>query len=203
MSSLLHFIQDKFIESARLKELVSQQQSQNILNTAEILIECFKSGAKVLICGNGGSAADSQHFAAELIGRFKMDRNALPAIALTTDTSILTSVANDYSFEMVFQRQVEGLACKGDVFIGISTSGTSQNVIRALSTAKEKELVTIALTGKDGGPLSKLADRAIIVPSYDAGHIQECHVTIIHILCELVEKALFSSDVKQIADDHC
>jgi D-sedoheptulose 7-phosphate isomerase len=203
MDPVVQFIQDKFTESARLKEVVSQQQSQAILITSQVMIDCFKSGGKMLICGNGGSAADSQHFAAELIGRLKIDRRALPAIALTTDTSILTSIANDYSFDKVFQKQVEGLARKGDVFIGISTSGTSQNVIQALISAKGKELTTIALTGRDGGHLSQLADYAIIIPSFDAGRVQECHITIIHIWCELIERALFSSDMKQISDARC
>jgi D-sedoheptulose 7-phosphate isomerase len=203
MDPIVQFVQDKFLESARLKEVVSQQQSRAILITSQIMIDCFKSGGKMLICGNGGSAADSQHFAAELIGRLKIDRHALPAIALTTDTSILTSIANDYSFDKIFQKQVEGLACKGDVFIGISTSGTSQNVIQALISAKEKELTTIALAGKDGGHLSQLADYAIIIPSFDAGRVQECHITIIHIWCELIERALFSSDMKQISDARC
>ena len=157
-----------------------------------VLEEAFAKGNKLLVMGNGGSAADAQHFAAEIIGRFKLERPALPAIALTTDSSILTAIGNDYGFDAVFSRQVEGLAAHGDVVFGISTSGNSPNVKAALEKAKAKGCTTIALLGRDGGSIKELADIPLIVPSFDTPRIQEGHITIIHIICDLLEKRLFA-----------
>ncbi|GFO54683.1 phosphoheptose isomerase [Geomonas sp. Red276] len=158
-----------------------------------LLVDAYRDGKKMLVMGNGGSAADAQHLAAEIIGRFKMERRALPAIALTTDTSILTAVGNDYGFDRVFSRQVEGLAQPGDVVIGISTSGNSPNVEIALKAAAEIGCKTVALLGRDGGSIGKLVDLPLIVPSHDTPRIQEGHITIIHIVCDLLEKALFQA----------
>lgn len=157
--------------------------------SAETILSCLGKGGKVLIFGNGGSAADSQHFAAELVGRFQNERRALAAVALTTDTSILTALANDYSYDAVFKRQIEALAGCHDVAFAISTSGMAKNVLEAAKLSKHLGLRTIGLTGKDGGELAKLADIPLIVPSSVTARIQETHIAIIHILCELVEDA--------------
>ena len=167
----------------------------NLLNEIEILGKKLRNtlekGNKILLMGNGGSAADCQHIAAELVGRFKEERKGLPAIALTTDTSILTAVGNDYSFEEIFARQIEALADKEDLIIGISTSGNSKNVIRGILKAKEIGCYTVGLLGKDGGKLKDLVDLAIIVPSNNTPRIQECHILIGHIVCEIVDKGVF------------
>jgi len=155
------------------------------------LIETLKNGNKVLLCGNGGSAADCQHWAAEMTGRFLKERKSLGFIALTTNTSELTSIGNDYSFDKVFSRQVEGLGEKGDILVCISTSGKSKNVIAAAKVAKKKGIKVICLTGKAPSPLSKISDITISVPSIQTPRIQEVHSLIIHILCHLVEESLF------------
>jgi D-sedoheptulose 7-phosphate isomerase len=167
----------------------------NIENAIKCITRCFQRGNKVLLFGNGGSAGDAQHIAAEFIGRFKLDRKALPAIALTTDTSALTSISNDYGYDDVFRRQVEGLARKGDVVIGVSTSGNSVNITRAFEEARAQKADTIALLGKGGGESRKSADIAIIVPSDDTPRIQETHILIGHIICDQVEKQL--SQIKE------
>jgi len=165
-------------------------QIGNIKKVSEKIIECFKKGNKVLIFGNGGSAADAQHIAGELVGRFKLERKALPAIALTTDTSILTAWSNDYDFSSVFERQVEALAKKGDVLIGLSTSGNSKNVVKALEKGKEIGTINISLTGGDGGKIKQAGDININVNSKITPRIQECHMLAYHIICELVEKGM-------------
>ena len=147
----------------------------------------LEKGRKILICGNGGSAADSQHMAAEFVGRFVKERQSLPALALTVDTSLLTAVGNDYGFDCVFSRQVEGLGQEGDVLIAISTSGNSANVVRAIKTAKEKGIYVIALTGENGGILAKESDLCLAVPSQVTARIQEMHIMIIHMICEIAE----------------
>ena len=147
----------------------------------------LEKGRKILICGNGGSAADSQHMAAEFVGRFVKERQSLPALALTVDTSLLTAVGNDYGFDCVFSRQVEGLGQEGDVLIAISTSGNSANVVKAVKTAKEKGIYVIALTGENGGILAKESDLCLAVPSQVTARIQEMHIMIIHMICEVVE----------------
>ncbi len=147
----------------------------------------LEKGRKILICGNGGSAADSQHMAAEFVGRFVKERQSLPALALTVDTSLLTAVGNDYGFDCVFSRQVEGLGQEGDVLIAISTSGNSANVVKAVKTAKEKGIYVIALTGENGGILAKKSDLCLAVPSQVTARIQEMHIMIIHMICEIAE----------------
>ncbi len=180
-----------FKESIGVQQKISENYLQTIIEIVRLIIQCLKDGGKVILCGNGGSAADSQHIAAEFIGRFKIDRNPLPAIALSTNTSILTCLANDYSYQVIFSRQVQALAKKEDVLIAISTSGRSINVIEAVKTAKNIGLKSIALTGRDGGKLAKIADVSLIVPSDETPRIQESHITIAHIICELVEEQFF------------
>lgn len=158
-----------------------------ILDMADICRRALAEGHKILICGNGGSAADAQHIAAEFVGRFHNERVSLPSIALTTDTSILTAVANDYSYDRVFARQVEGLGNKGDVLWGISTSGNSRNVNEALKTARQKGLVTIGSTGKTGGDMVSLCDRVLVVPDDVTARIQEVHMLSAHIICQLID----------------
>lgn len=162
-----------------------------------MIIDCLNSGGKVMICGNGGSAADSQHIAAELVGRFKRERRALAAIALSTDSSILTSLANDYSFDRVFSRQVEALGSPGDLLILISTSGNSVNLIEAARAAKDGEIVSMALLGRDGGEVVGEVDFSIVVSSYDTARIQEGHMLIYHIICDLVEEEMAGKDSNQ------
>ena len=147
----------------------------------------LEKGRKILICGNGGSAADSQHMAAEFVGRFVKERQSLPALELTVDTSLLTAVGNDYGFDCVFSRQVEGLGQEGDVLIAISTSGNSANVVRAIKTAKEKGIYVIGMTGENGGILAKESDLCLAVPSQVTARIQEMHIMIIHMICEIAE----------------
>lgn len=171
--------------------LVERELSPLIANMAKQLIAAFRSGGKLLVMGNGGSAADSQHFVAEIVGRFKMERKALPAVALSTDTSILTAIGNDYGFDSVFSRQVEALAGPGDVVVGISTSGNSPNVQKALELARERGCCTIGLLGKDGGSIKGVCDIPLVVAVNDTPRVQEAHITIIHIVCDLVEKGLF------------
>ncbi|MEO8417914.1 MAG: D-sedoheptulose 7-phosphate isomerase [Methylophilaceae bacterium] len=154
---------------------------------AQRLRDCLKHGGKILLMGNGGSAADSQHIAAEIVGRYKRERRGLPAIALTTDTSILTSVGNDYGFEFIFSRQVEALCGPLDVVIGMSTSGNSANVVRAMETAKQIGATTVAMTGASGGKLADLCDFNLAIPSSNTPRIQEAHIFIGHVVCELVE----------------
>ncbi len=175
-------------ESIHTQERVLQALAEDIELAARLMAQTILEGRKILFCGNGGSAADAQHLAAELVGRFEKDRKALPALSLSTDTSILTAVANDYAFEEVFSRQVEALGMEGDLLVGITTSGNSANVIRALDRAKALGLKTIALTGRDGGRIKTHADIVLIVPSQRTCHIQESHIMIGQLLCELVEK---------------
>lgn len=181
-----------FARHTQIVEKTAQQLSPQLARCAELLCAALSAGKKILIAGNGGSAADAQHFAAEMVGRFLLERRALPAIALTTDTSILTAVANDYGFEQVFARQVEALATPGDVIIGISTSGNSTNILAALTTAHQCGCTTIALLGRDGGVIASKVDLALIVDCAETPHIQELHVAMIHLLCKLVEEQLFS-----------
>ena len=167
-----------------------------IADAASRVIACYRGGGKVLALGNGGSAADAQHLVAELVGRFKRERRALPAIALTVDPSIVTAVANDYGFAEVFARQVRAHARPGDVVVGISTSGNSDNACRALEAARQAGATTVALLGGDGGRMKDLADLAVIAPSSDTPRIQEAHITIIHVLCDLLERSLVADDLR-------
>jgi D-sedoheptulose 7-phosphate isomerase len=158
------------------------------VEAASAVVEALRAGNKVLVFGNGGSAADAQHFAAELVGRFMRERRALPVIALTTDTSILTAIANDYSFDRVFARQIEALGREGDVAIGISTSGGSANIVSAFASARDAGLTTVALTGRDGGAVGAAADIHVNVASESTARVQEVHRTLLHAMCELIER---------------
>ncbi len=160
---------------------------QVLTKIMELLAETLKRGNKILLCGNGGSAADSQHIAAEFVGRFKKERRALPAISLTTDTSALTCIANDYSFDVVFSRQVEALGDKGDVLIAISTSGASKNVLAAVKAAKAKGITTVGFSGRSGGELKKIADHCFVAKAQETSHIQEVHSTALHAICEILD----------------
>ncbi len=187
-------IRRQLLDSADVKRRVSELLLDDILQAAMILAEALASGKKMLICGNGGSAADSQHIAAELVGRLRAghERPSLPAIALTTDSSIVTAIGNDYGFDQVYARQVEGLGESGDVLIGISTSGNSSNIVKAVQVARERQLRTIGLLGQQG-ILRDLVECPIAVPSTNTQRIQEAHIAIGHIICELVEDKLFYS----------
>jgi len=177
-------------ESILIKQAVAKSKIRDIEDMAKVIIAAYKAGGKVVLFGNGGSAADAQHIACELVGKFALKRRAFPAIALTTNTSTLTAIANDYGYNEVFSRQVEALVGEKDVVIGISTSGNSPNVVEAIEMAKTKGAKTIGLTGGDGGRLAKVADIALVVPSDNTPRIQEVHITIGHIVCEIVEKEL-------------
>ena len=178
-------------ESIEAKRLFFQQQAGSVLRAAEMIVDAVRAGGKVLLFGNGGSAADAQHIAAELVNRLNRDHPPIPAIDLTTDTPILTSIGNDLSFDALFERQVLALGRKGDVAVAISTSGNSPNVLRAARAARECGISVIALTGRDGGRLTADADLALTVETASTQRIQETHITIGHIICELVEDALF------------
>ncbi|MBU0686753.1 MAG: D-sedoheptulose 7-phosphate isomerase [Candidatus Margulisbacteria bacterium] len=180
-----------FKESADLKLKTAEALSANIEKSAQTIISALKNGKKVIIFGNGGSAADAQHMAAELLGRFKMNRKALPAIALSTNSSSVTAIANDFGYDLIFEKPVEGLTQAGDVVIGISTSGESKNVIKGIEKAKSLGAKTIGLSGCSGGKLAAVSEIALTVPSNDTPRIQEAHITIIHIICGLVEEELF------------
>lgn len=189
---MAELVRERFAESIAVKEEASRSLAIEIAQAVAEIVCCFRDGGKVLIAGNGGSAADAQHIAAEFVGRFKMERKALPAIALTTNTSILTAIGNDYEYDMVFSRQAEALVQPGDVFIGISTSGNAESVIRAVEAARAKGAFAIGMTGRDGGRLAQCVDIALKVPSDDTPRIQETHITIAHIICELVESEMFA-----------
>lgn len=179
-------------ELISLTEQFCAQQAGTVALMADAMVKAVRAGGKVLVLGNGGSAADAQHFAAELVNRFLMERKALPAVALTTDTSVLTSIANDYSFEQIFSRQVEALGREDDVLLAISTSGTSPNVLKALEQANILSMVTIGMTGSDNGKLSPLCDICMAVPDASTPRIQEVHHLALHIICEIMEIQLFS-----------
>src|SRR4030043_1209962 len=186
-----NIIQKRFKESAEVKNRFLKENLSRLLDVVKLISLCFEAGNKLFFFGNGGSAADAQHLAAEFVNRYIMDRPPLPAIALTTDTSILTSVSNDFSFSEVFAKQLRALGKEGDVAIGITTSGNSPNIIKAFEVAKEMGMKTVALTGKEGGALKKLAEFSLVVPSSSTPRIQEHHLLIGHILCEMVEHYLF------------
>jgi len=180
-------------ESAEVKRQTIVTAVDSIEAAAQMLIDCYRAGGKVLLCGNGGSAADAQHLAAELISRLKLERAAIPALALTTNTSLLTAIGNDYKYDLVFVRQVEAFGKVGDVLIAISTSGESENVIKAVEFSRMQGIKSIALTGAKGGRLAEKVDLAIKIPSDNVQRIQECHITVGHILCELIESALYGT----------
>lgn len=174
-------------------------ENEELLNKIEevsrLCVELYKGDKKTILAGNGGSAADAQHIAAEIVGRYGFDRPSLPSLALTTDTSALTAIGNDYGYDKVFSRQLEGMGQKGDIFIGISTSGNSQNLINAFEVAKKKNILSVALVGKDGGKMAEIADISLIVPSDSTPRIQESHILIGHIICDIIEKEIFGDGV--------
>ncbi|MBN1542999.1 D-sedoheptulose 7-phosphate isomerase [candidate division KSB1 bacterium] len=184
-------VKQEFAASAELKMRVAELFAQDIARIAEVIIAAMQAGGKLLFCGNGGSAADAQHFAAEMVGRLKRDRDPLPALALTTDSSILTAVGNDYSYEQVFSRQVYALGQPGDVLIVFSTSGQSANLRQAIAQARKKQMTSIALLGKSGGAIQHEVDHAIVIPDTVSQRIQEVHITIIHVWCDLIEDTFF------------
>lgn len=183
-----NLIRSIFIESIKVKEETLKKNLGLIEKSVEEITKCLKKGGKLIFFGNGGSAADSQHIAAEFIGRFQKERRSLPAIALTTDTSILTALGNDYGFDVVFARQIEGIGKMGDIAFAISTSGNSKNVIEGVKQAKKLGIKVIALTGCSGGKLAPLCDISLIVPSQVTARIQESHICMAHAICELVER---------------
>ena len=176
--------------SADLKKIVANNLSCEILHSAQQIKNRLEIGGKLLLMGNGGSAGDAQHIAAELVGRFKKERKAMPALALTVDTSSLTALGNDYGFETIFERQIEALANKNDAVVGISTSGNSENVVRAIKKANSIGAYTIGLLGNNGGRLKEIVNLPIVIPSKDTARIQEVHITIGHIICEIIEEDL-------------
>jgi len=186
-----NIILKRFKESSEVKTRFLKENLPRLLELIKLIAHAFEAGNKIFFFGNGGSAADAQHLAAEFVNRYIMDRPPLPAIALTTDTSILTSVSNDIAFKEIFAKQLRALGKEGDVAIGISTSGNSPNAVKAFEVAKEMGIKTIALTGNDGGALAKMADLSLIVSSTSTPRIQEAHILIGHILCEMVEHQLF------------
>lgn len=194
MENMRDFIANQIKKSYEIKKAILEDEQivENILQIGELLIDIYKKGNKLLIAGNGGSAADAQHIAGELVSKFYFDRPALPAIALTTDTSIITAIGNDYGYEKLFSRQIEANGVQGDAFLGISTSGNSKNIIEGIQTAKKKGLITFGLTGESGGEMKALCDYCICVPSSETPRIQEAHILVGHILCSMIEKMMFS-----------
>ena len=181
-------------ESLRVKEDFIKKNVSTLIQLAENISKAFENGGKLMLCGNGGSAADAQHLAAEFVNRFQLERQPLPALALTTDTSIITSVANDYRYEDVFSKQIKALGVQGDILLAISTSGRSGNILSAIRTAKEKGLYTAGFVGGDGGDMIKLVDLALVVESGRAPRVQEAHILAGHLICELVDHILFKKD---------
>ncbi|MBI5328181.1 MAG: D-sedoheptulose 7-phosphate isomerase [Deltaproteobacteria bacterium] len=184
-------ITKSYKESIYLKEAFFKQNTQLVIQCAELIADTFKAGNKLLICGNGGSAADAQHLSAEFVNRFMIERPPLPAVALSTDTSIITSIGNDYAFEQIFSKQVKAIGKEGDVLLAISTSGDSNNVILAVKVARDMGIKTIGLTGKGGGRMAKIVDILLNADSDVTARIQEVHITAGHIICELVDHILF------------
>ncbi|MBD3840415.1 MAG: D-sedoheptulose 7-phosphate isomerase [Campylobacterales bacterium] len=180
-------VQDQFEKHLQTILDVQKQSVEKVIKVAQLVVETLQDGNKILVCGNGGSAADAQHFAAELTGRYKTERRGLPAIALTTDTSALTAIGNDYGYDRVFDRQTQALAQKGDLLIGISTSGNSKNVINAFKIAKELGCKTVGISGRDGGMMNSVCDLNLVVPSDDTPRIQEMHILFIHTICQIID----------------
>ncbi|EAH8462227.1 SIS domain-containing protein [Campylobacter jejuni] len=193
MENLNSYIKEHFTDSILVKEQILKDENLITLikNASLEVIKAYKNGNKTLLAGNGGSAADAQHIAGEFVSRFYFDRPGIASIALTTDTSILTAIGNDYGYENLFARQVQAQSVKGDVFIGISTSGNSKNILKALEFCKQKEIISIGLSGASGGAMNELCDYCIKVPSTCTPRIQEAHILIGHIICAIVEEELF------------
>ena len=194
---LEHRAKEAFSQSLQLMARFMEEQTEKVTAAARMLAAAFQEGHKVLLFGNGGSAADAQHLAAEFVNRFQVERPPLAAIALTTDTSILTAIGNDYDFQDIFVKQIQALGRQGDVAWGISTSGSSPNVVKGLDIARHQGLHTLAVTGRDGGKMAPLADIALVVPSQETPRIQEVQLTIGHILCDLVDFLLFPEQFNQ------
>ncbi|PCI58670.1 MAG: phosphoheptose isomerase [Gammaproteobacteria bacterium] len=191
---MLERIKSNFTESIQTKIAASEQIAESIEQAGLIMVQCLLSGQKILACGNGGSAGDAQHFSAELLNRYETERPSLPAIALTTDSSTITSIANDYHYDEIFSKQLRALGNNGDVLLAISTSGNSKNVIKAIETAVSRDIPIIALTGKDGGDIAGLLgtnDVEIRVPASRTARIQEVHLLVIHCLCDIIDSTLF------------
>ena len=191
------YIKDQIKKSYETKQAIYNDEVllQKLEEVSKKWVELYKVGKKTILAGNGGSAADAQHIAAEMVGRYGFDRPSLPSLALTTDTSALTAIGNDYGYDQVFSRQLDGMGQDGDLFIGISTSGNSKNLINAFEVAKKKNILSVALVGKDGGEMAKLADIALVVPSDSTPRIQESHILIGHIICDIIEKEIFGDGV--------
>lgn len=191
------YLRNEISASIETKQKILNDEAllDTIAETAKRCVQAYKNGNKTLLAGNGGSAADAQHIAAELVGRYGFDRPSIPSLALTTDTSNLTAIGNDYGYDKVFSRQLEGMGNAGDIFFGISTSGNSQNVIEAFESAGAKGITTVALVGRDGGKMAQMADIAIVVPSNATPRIQESHILIGHMICDIIEKELFGDGV--------
>ena len=179
-----------YAETIRLHDAARRGSQADVLRVVDLVAAAFRGGRRVMVFGNGGSASDAQHFAAEFVGRFQKERRAAAAIALTTDTSILTAIGNDYTFDRVFARQIEALGESGDVAIGITTSGGSKNVVEAFAVAKDRGLTTVAVTGRDGGDAGRMADVHLNVADGSTARVQEVHRTLLHVICELVEETL-------------
>ena len=192
-----NYIKNQVKLSFETKQAIYENEEllNDIEKVSKLCVELYKNNKKTILAGNGGSAADAQHIAAEMVGRYGFDRPSLPSLALTTDTSALTAIGNDYGYDKVFSRQLEGMGQDGDLFIGISTSGNSENIINAFNSAKEKNIITVALTGRDGGEMAKIADISLIVPSESTPRIQESHILIGHIICDIIEKEIFGEGV--------
>ena len=192
------YIKDQIRKSYETKKDIynNDELINKIEDVAKKCVALYKTDKKTILAGNGGSAADAQHIAAELVGRYGFDRPSIPSLALTTDTSNLTAIGNDYGYDQVFSRQLDGMGQSGDIFIGISTSGNSKNIINAFEVAKKKNILSVALVGKDGGEMAKMADIALVVPSDSTPRIQESHILIGHIICDIIEKEIFGDGVK-------
>ncbi|TKI68166.1 D-sedoheptulose 7-phosphate isomerase [Sulfurimonas crateris] len=192
-----NYIKDQIKKSYETKQAIYENEEllNKIVEVCRACVELYKGKNKTILAGNGGSAADAQHIAAELVGRYGFDRPSIPSLALTTDTSNLTAIGNDYGYDKVFSRQLEGMGQEGDIFFGISTSGNSKNIINAFEVAKQKGIKTVALVGRDGGEMAKMADIALVVPSDSTPRIQESHILIGHIICDIIEKEIFGDGV--------
>lgn len=197
ISSPADRIKTHMLESAEVKRLAAEYLGPLIAAAGEAMVQCLIANNKILACGNGGSAGDAQHFSSEMLNRYERERPSLPAIALTTDTSTLTSIANDYSYAEIFSKQIKGLGQAGDILLAISTSGHSLNVLRAIETAHDRQMTVVAMTGKDGGAIAELlkpGDIEIRVPSDRTARIQEVHLLIIHCLCDMIDQSLFGQE---------
>lgn len=188
---MIEYVNTIIDNSIKAHNRFAKENTEQLIIFAQTIVNCLNNGGKILICGNGGSAADAQHIAAEFVGRFVMERPSLPAIALTTDTSLLTAVSNDYSFSDVFEKQVSALANEGDILWGISTSGNSENVIKALRKASKNNVTTLGFSGRDGGQMRGICDHIIVIDEKETARIQELHILSAHIICGLVDEIMF------------